>query len=97
MTLKIEISVLSLKWTQTVKMKQNQTFSNQICSNLKPYLFFLPKNIKVFQWLTRSKFFSFMTKVNSNNGNETKSDNFPRDTFKPDIINFLTKNIKAIQ
>ena len=38
-----------------------------------------------------------MTKVNSNNGNETKSDNFPRDIFKPDIINFLTKNIKAIQ
>ena len=59
--------------------------------------FFLPKNIKVFQWLTRSKFFSFMIKVNSNNGNETKSDNFPRDIFKPDIINFLTKNIKAIQ
>ena len=38
-------------------------------------LFFI-KNIKVFQWLSKSNFLSFMTKVNPNNANETKSDIF---------------------
>ena len=28
----------------------------------------------------------FMNKVNPNNGNETKADNFPRDILKSDII-----------
>ena len=37
---------------------------------------FFSKNIKVFQWLLKSKFLSFMTEVNPSNGNETKSDNF---------------------
>ena len=32
-----------------------------------------------------------MTKVNPNNGNETKSDIFPWDIFKSDIIPFLSK------
>ena len=31
------------------------------------------------------EFLSFMTKVNPNNGNETKSDTFPWDTLKPEI------------
>ena len=30
-----------------------------------------------------------MTKVNANNGNETKSDIFPWDIFKSDVIYFL--------
>ena len=34
-----------------------------------------------------------MTKVNSNNGNETKSDIFPWNTFKPDVIYFLCQKI----
>ena len=32
------------------------------------------KNVKVFPWLSKSKFLSIMTKVNPNNRNETKSD-----------------------
>ena len=55
------------------------------CSNLTTYLFLL-KNIKVFQWLLKWKLLSFMTKVNLNNGNETKSDVFLWDIFKSDII-----------
>ena len=34
-----------------------------------------------------------MTEVNVNNGNETKSDIFPWDIFKSDIISFLSKYI----
>ena len=66
-TSKIEISqfydFLWLKWTQTMEMKQNQTFFYGTYSNLSPYLF-LPKYIEVFQWLSKSKFLNFMTKVN---------------------------------
>ena len=35
-----------------------------------------------------------MTKVNPNNGNETKSDIFPWDIFKFDIIFLWPKNTK---
>ena len=38
-----------------------------------------------------------MTKVNANNGNDTKSDIFPRDIFKSDTIFFLSKNTKVFQ
>ena len=38
-----------------------------------------------------------MTKVNPNNGNETKSDIFSWDTFKSDTISFLSKNTKTFQ
>ena len=38
-----------------------------------------------------------MTKVNANNGNETKSDIFPGDIFKSDFIYFLSKNIRICQ
>ena len=38
-----------------------------------------------------------MTKVNPNNGNETKSDIFPCDIFKYDTISFLSKNVKVFQ
>ena len=38
-----------------------------------------------------------MTKVNLNNGNETKSDIFPWDIFKSDSISFLSKYIKVFQ
>ena len=47
---------------------------------------FLLKNIKVFQWLSNSKFLNFMTKVNPNYGNKTKSDISLRDIFKSDTI-----------
>ena len=32
-----------------------------------------------------------MTKVNPNNGNETKSDIFPLDIFKPHVVSFYQK------
>ena len=35
-----------------------------------------------------------MTKVKQNNENETKSDIFPWDIFKSDIISFLSKILK---
>ena len=37
-----------------------------------------------------------MTKVNPNNGNETKSDIFPWDIFKSDTISFFIKNYENI-
>ena len=104
--------VLWQKLTQTMEMKQNQTFFYRTYSNLTPYLFFIKncksiwmtfkieisqfydyltpylffiKNVKVFEWPSKSKFLSFMTKVSPYNGNETKSDIFPRDIFKSDI------------
>ena len=55
---------------------------------------FLSKNIKVFQWLSKSKFFSFTTKVNPNDRNAEKSDIFPWGIFKSDTIYFLSKILK---
>ena len=46
-------------------MKQNQTFFYGTNSNLTSYLF-SSKNIKVFQWLSKSKYSSFKTKMNPN-------------------------------
>ena len=77
-------SVLWLKWTQTLEINQIRHFPWDIFKSDTMSL--LSKNIKVFQWLSKSKFLSFMTKVNPNNGNETKSDIFPWDIFKSDII-----------
>ena len=43
--------------------------------------------------MIKSKFHSFMTRVNPNNGNETKSDIFSWDIFKSGIIIHLSQNI----
>ena len=64
------MSVLWLKWTQTTEIKQNEVFFHWIYSNLTPYLS-LSKDIQIFQWLSKSKFLSCMTKVNPKNGIET--------------------------
>ena len=80
-------SVLRLKWTQTMDMKQNQTFYYETYPNLVSY--FLSKNNKVFQWLSKLKFLSFTTKVNPSNGNETKSGIFPSEIFKSTIFQWL--------
>ena len=64
--------VLWLNWIQTMEKKQNQTFFHGAYSNLTSYTFLL-KNIKVLQWFSKSKFLSFITEVNPNNENETKS------------------------
>ena len=76
-----------------MEFKQNQTFFHGTYTNLTPYRF-LWKNIKVFQLLSKSKFLSFMTKVNPNNGNETKSGIFLLDIFKSNIILFYQKILK---
>ena len=55
------------------------------------------KKVKVFQWLSKLKFISFMTEVNLNNGNETKSKNFPFEICKSEIIFLLSKNVKIFQ
>ena len=68
-----------------MEMKQSPTFFHGTYSNLTPYLF-LSKYIEVFQWLSKSKFLNFMTKVNPNHENKTKSDIFSWDIFKSDII-----------
>ena len=79
-----------------MEMKQNQTFFHRAYSNLTPYLFFYQKNMKVFQWLSKSKFLSFMTKANPNNENETKSKSFLWNILKFDIKSFLLKKYSGI-
>ena len=79
-----------------MEMKQNQIFFHGTYLNWTPSLF-LSKNIKVLQRVLKSKFLTFMTKKNPNNGNETKPDIFPWDTFKFDTISFFVKNIKFFQ
>ena len=54
-------------------MKQNQTLFYEPNSNLSVVSFFFFLNIKLFKRLLKTKFVSFMTKVKSNNRNETKS------------------------
>ena len=76
-----------------MEVKQNQTSYHGIYLNLTAYLLFPWKYIRVFQWLSKSEFLSFVTKVNQNNGNETKSDLFTWDIFKSDTI--LLKHIKV--
>ena len=85
MTFKIEISCFMTK--------VNPHNGNETKSDIFPWdifksdtISFLSKNIKVFQWLSKSQFLSFMTKVNPSNRNEIKSDIFPWDIFKSDII-----------
>ena len=49
-------------------------------------MYFLSTNIEVFQWLSESKFLSFITEGNPSNRNETKSGVFSWDIFKSDIV-----------
>ena len=68
-----------------MEMKQNQAFFHGTYSNLTPYLS-LSKNIKIFQQFSKLGFLSFMTKVNPNNEIEIKSNIFPWDIFRYEII-----------
>ena len=79
-----------------MEIKQKSDIFSCDILNLIPYLFLL-KNIKVFQWLSKSEFLSFMTKVNPKNGKETKSSIFPRDIFKSDITFNWSQNTKTSQ
>ena len=79
-----------------MEIKQKSDIFSCDILNLIPYLFLL-KNIKVFQWLSKSEFLSFMTKVNPKNGKETKSSIFPRGIFKSDITFNWSQNTKTSQ
>ena len=85
----IHISNLIPKFYCNNKALLNQTFFERTYSNLTSFSF--SKNIKVLQWLLKSKCLFLMTKVNPNNGNETKSENFLWSLFKFDVIFSLTK------
>ena len=89
-------SVLWLKWTQTMKMKQNQALFHGIYSKFDD-IHFLIKNIKVFNILSKLKFVSFTNKLNKSIRNEAKSDILLCDIFKSDVIYLLSKNIKVFQ
>ena len=90
MTFKIGISQFYDK-SEPMQWKWNKMGHIQIWHLL------LSKLIKVFQWISKSKFLNFITKVNPSNGNETKSHVFPRDIFKSDIIYISGKNTKMFQ
>ena len=70
-----------------MEMKQNLIFYHAKYSNLTPYLIKKKSSISM-----RTLIFQFcMAKMNPNNGNETKSDIFPWNIFKPDIPFFIKK------
>ena len=79
-----------------MEIKQNQTFFHSTYSNLTPYLF-LSKYINVFQWISKSEFLSFMTKVRPSNGNETKSDILHGTNSILTPYLFLSKYIRVFQ
>ena len=93
MTFKIEISQFydkseSKQW----KWNKNRHFSMGFLQiQQTPYLF-CENILKLFQWLSKSKSHSFMTEVNTNNGNETKSNIFPWGIFKSATISFHISN-----
>ena len=64
---------------------------------MKSDIIFLSKNIKVFQWLSKSKFLSFITKMNPNNGNEKKQIFFYGTYSNLTPYLFLSKDIKVFQ
>ena len=79
-----------LKQKSLNQIRQCLTEHNQIW-----IYFFNIKSSQVFQWLSHLKFLSLKTKVKPNNENEIKSDIFPWNMFKSDVIFFISKNIKA--
>ena len=86
----LKFSVLWLKWTQTMEMKQSQTFFHGTYSNVTLYLF-LSKYIEVFQLL---EICSILWLKNKKNENETKSEIFPWDTY---LTLFSSGHIKVPQ
>ena len=62
-------------WAQTNKLKPNQTLFYRTYSNLRSFFSF-DENIKVFQWISKSKFLNFLFEAYLNNENKTKSDKF---------------------
>ena len=80
--------------------KVNPNNGNETKSGIFPWsifksdiISFLSKNIKAFQWLSKSKFLSFMAKVSPNNENETKSGTVSWDTFFHLTPFFIGRNI----
>ena len=84
-------------WPQIEKFQPNQTinlFKSERTYSLTSL--FLSKYFKTFQWLSKFKSLSFITKVYPNNKNETKSDTFPWGIFKSDIISCFIKKYWGI-
>ena len=72
-----------------MKLKSNQTLFDRTYSNLTFFFFFDKNKFKSFN--------DFMTKVNSNCGNETKSDIFSWIIFKSDINFHRSLDTKIFQ
>ena len=84
--------------------KVNPNNENETKSSTFPWdifkfddIYFLIKNIKVFNILSKLKFVSFTNKLNKSIRNEAKSDILLCDIFKSDVIYLLSKNIKVFQ
>ena len=99
MTFKINISQFyDLSELKQWKWNKTRYFSMryiQIWRHI--YIYIYDVRLKVFQWLSKLTFLSFMTKVNPNSGNETKPDIFPLDIFKSDILYHRLENTQIFQ
>ena len=78
-------------WAQATKLKLDQTLFDKTYSNLTSF-FFLLKDFNI-QWLSKSKYRSFMTEVNPNNRNEIESDICWWDICESGVIYFFTKKV----
>ena len=77
-------------WTQTMEIKQNQTFFHG-ANSLWHHLFLL-KKYSIISMTFKIKISQFLTTLNPNNRNETKSDIFSWEIFKSDIIFRCSQN-----
>ena len=73
MKLKIGISQLIAKILLT-QWSLNQVRQWVTRHSNPTFFFFDQKTIEIFQWVSKSKFLNFMSKMSSSNGNETISD-----------------------
>ena len=65
--------VFSVLWIKSTKLKKQSKIRNFLWEIFKSdVMYFSLKIIKVFQWLSKSKFLSSMTKANPKNWNQTK-------------------------
>ena len=88
-------SVLWLKWTQAIEMKQNQTFFHGTYSNLTltSYLFLL-KKLKYLNDFKKQNLLVLWSTVKPNNGNGPKSNICSCDIFKSNITFHWHKILK---
>ena len=83
-----------------ILLKQQNLNQIRCCLTGHIQIFFfvsLIKRLKYFNRLSNSKLLSFMTKVNPDNGNETKSNTFSWEIFKSQIIFYWSQSPKIFQ